>query len=130
MVSADELYRECAEVILRQGAVDTKDADKVRILLEAATVAKARVQTDQQIRRAISYLEAIQATDVSTLRVLGTLTELYAIVGDCTSYEKYLRRVNSYRDSQPYIRDAHLASLDEALERAKANIERRHGQSH
>jgi hypothetical protein len=127
LVSADELYRECAEMILKQGPVDTKDVDKVRILLEAATVAKARVQTDQQIRRAISYLEAIQETDRAPLIVLGTLTELYSILGDRTNYEKYLQRVTGYRDSQPYIRETHLFALDEALERAKGHFDRRRG---
>lgn len=126
LVSADELYRECAEMILRQGPVDPKDIEKARILLEAATVAKARVQTDQQILRAVSYLEAIRDNEIAPLRVLGTLTELYAILDDRANYEKYLSRVTSYRESQPYIRDTHLIALDEALERAKGHFERRH----
>jgi hypothetical protein len=78
-----------------------------------------------QIRRAVSYLEAIQETDVAPLRVLGTLTEFYSILGDRRNYDKYLQRVTNYRNSQPYIRDTHITALDEALERAKANIERR-----
>jgi hypothetical protein len=130
LVSSDELYRECADVILKHGPVDTRDRDKVLILLEAATVAKARAQTEPQIRRAISYLEAIQYNEFVPLRVLGTLTELYAILGDVANYEIFLRRVTDYRESQPYIRDTLLVALDEALARAKGHLERRRASPH
>jgi hypothetical protein len=130
LISSDELYRECAEVILKRGPIEANDSDKILILLEAATVAKARAQTEPQIRRAISYLEAIQDNEIVPLRVLGTLTELYAILGDVPNYEKFLSRVTSYRDSQPYIRDTHLIALDEALARAKSHLDRRRPQPH
>ncbi|HET9742907.1 MAG TPA: ATP-binding protein [Terriglobales bacterium] len=124
-ISADDLYKECAEAVLAKGPISPHDVEGIRILLEAATVAKVRSQTEPQIRRAISYLEAIQNTDVAPLRVLGTLTEMYAILGDRQSYERYLARVQQYRDSHDDIRDSHLYQLEEALERARSTVERR-----
>lgn len=124
-VSADDLYRECADSILAQGPIKNSEIDKIRILLEAATVAKARAQTEPQIRRAISYLHAVEHTAFAHLRVLGMLTEFYAILGDHSNYQKYLRYVISYRESSGYIRDSHLDQLEEALARAKGYFERR-----
>lgn len=124
-ISADDLYRECADSILAQGPVKTFEIDKIRILLEAATVAKARAQTESQIRRAISYLQAVEHTQFAHLRVLGMLTEFHAILGDYPNYQKYLRFVTSYRESSGYIRDSHLDQLEEALARAKGYFERR-----
>jgi Putative DNA-binding domain len=124
-VSADDLYRECAESLLSQGQVSASDLEKIRLLLEAATVAKARAQTDSQIRRAISYLHAVEHTEFAHLRVLGMLTEYYAILGDRANYEKYLRQVTSYSDSADFIRDTHRDALQGALERARGYIEGR-----
>ncbi len=124
-VSADDLYRECAESILAEGTLKSTEVEKIRILIEAATVAKARAQTEPQIRRAISYLHALEHTEFAHLRVLGTLTEYYAILDDRKNYEKYLRYVTSYRDSSGYISDSHLDALEEALERARSYFERR-----
>jgi hypothetical protein len=124
-VSADDLYRECADSILAEGKLKNAEVDKIRILLEAATVAKARAQTEPQIRRAISYLHALEHTEFAHLRVLGTLTEYYAILGDRGNYEKYRRYVTSYRDSSGYISDSHLDALEEALERAHSYLDRR-----
>ncbi len=117
-ISADKLYQECAEEILKSSDTQ-KDARLGAILLEAATVAKARSHSQPQIRRAISYLEAIQQTSFASLRVLGMLTELYAMVGDRGSYEKYRRRVTHLRDSNPgRFSQSQLAALEEALHRA------------
>jgi hypothetical protein len=124
-VSADDLYRDCADSILAQGPIRNTDVEKIRILMEAATVAKARAQTEPQIRRAISYLHALEHTEFAHLRVLGTLTEYYAILGDRANYEKYLRYVTSYRESSSYISGSHRDALDEALERARSYFERR-----
>ena len=124
-VSADDLYRECADATLALGPVKTSDVDKIRMLLEAATVAKSRAQTELQIRRAIHYLHAVEHTEFAHLRVLGMLMEFYAILGDRSSYEKYLRYVTSYRETSSYIRDSHLDQLEEAIERAKSYFERR-----
>jgi hypothetical protein len=130
-ISADEAYEECAKCVLEQG-VEPKPIDSIRILLEAATVAKIRAQTEPQLKRAISYLKTIEGNLAFPARVLGTLTELYALLGDRVNYEEYLRRVTTYRDSHDDLRDSHLEALDEALERAKHHldrIERARGQS-
>lgn len=124
-VSADDLYRDCADSILVEGPIKNTDVEKIRILMEAATVAKARAQTESQIRRAISYLHALEHTEFAHLRVLGTLTEYYAILGDRANYEKYLRLVTSYRDSSSYISTSHFGALEDALERARNYFERR-----
>jgi lipopolysaccharide biosynthesis regulator YciM len=87
-------------------------------------VAKIRAQTEPQLKRAISYLKAIEDNLAFPARILGTLTELYALLGDKVSYEEYLRRVTTYRDSHHDLRDSHLEALDEALERAKHHLER------
>jgi hypothetical protein len=122
-ISADEAYEECAKCILEQGP-EPKPIDSIRILLEGATVAKIRAQTEPQLKRAISYLKAIEDNLAFPARILGTLTELYALLGDKVSYEEYLRRVTTYRDSHHDLRDSHLEALDEALERAKHHLER------
>ena len=126
-VSADDLYRECADASLSLGPIQNADADRIRILLEAATVAKVRGQTEPQIRRAISYLEAIRHTDFAPVRVLGTLTEMYAIIGERTSYEKYRQLAHDFVESHTTINDLHLDALEEALERARGHFERRYG---
>jgi len=126
LVSADDIYRECAESVLAEGPNATLDIDKARILLEAATVAKVRALTPPQLQRAIRYLKAIQETDVYPLRVLGMLTELYAILGDELNYNKYRGRVTEYRESHADIPDMHLDPLEEALARAKTQMDRHH----
>jgi hypothetical protein len=117
-VSADELYQKCADEVLKSPAREN-DSRFARILLEAATVAKARSHSEPQIRRAITYLEAIQRTSFAPLRVLGMLTEFYAMVNDRGGYEKYWRRVTNLRDSNPgRFSESQLAALEEALHRA------------
>ncbi len=123
--SADDLYKDCAESVLKDGEIDSHETDRIRILLEAATVAKFRAPTELQARRVIPYLEAIAHTDVAPLRVLGTLTEMYAITRDRTKYEEYLQKVNSYRESHSDYTDSHVEALEEALERAKSYFDAR-----
>jgi hypothetical protein len=117
-VSADQLYEKCAETVLSYGAFNPENVDHGRILLEAATVAKARAQTEPQLRRAIGYLEVILNTDVAPLRVLGMLTEFSAIIGDRERYDRFLPMAEEYRRTHEYIRDVHLLELERALERA------------
>jgi uncharacterized protein YlxP (DUF503 family) len=128
-MSADDIYRECAEEVLREGPITEDDGTKVKLLIEAATIAKARAQTEPQLRRAISYLTAIAHTEVAPLRVFGMLAEYYAILGDRAKYEEYLNKAMEYRNSHTDIRDSHLDALDEALERAKSQFERRRAQT-
>ena len=97
-------------------------SERARILLEAATVAKVRTQTDPQLRRAVQYLEAIRETEFSPMRVLGTLTEFYAMLGDVAKYQQYASRAAKYEEENPHERSD---NLDDALIRAKAHIERR-----
>jgi hypothetical protein len=123
-VSADNVYEECAKMVLAQGPVGLRSFDNIRILLEAATVAKIRAQTEPQLRRALSYLKVIEADSSFPLRVLGTSTELHALLGDRANYEAYLKRVTNYRESHGDLRDSHLDALDDALERAKGHLER------
>jgi hypothetical protein len=123
-VSADDAYEECAKMVFAQEPEGVRDRNNIRILLEAATVAKARAQTDPQLRRAVSYPEAIRDPDAYPLRVLGTLTELFALLGDRINYEKYLKSVTDYRESHIDLLDSHLDALEDALIRAKAHIER------
>lgn len=124
-ISADDLYKECADRVLSEGIVKSTEIDKIRILMEAATVARTRAQTEQQILRAIKYLRAVEHTAFAHLRVLGTLTEFYALLGDKANYERYLRFVNSYKDSSESIPDSQLDALEEALERAAGIIARK-----
>src|SRR5467141_1365724 len=124
-ISADDLYKDCADSIFAEGPITNADVEKIRILMEAATVAKARAQTESQIRRAISYLHALEHTEFAHLRVHGTLTEYYAILGDRANYDTYMRLVTSYRDTSSYISSSHLGALEEALERARNYFERR-----
>jgi len=124
LISADDQYQECANAALSQIGSGFKSSDNIRMLLEAATVAKARAQSEPQLRRAISYLEAIRDDDSYPLRVLGTLTELYALLNDRAGYEKYLSRVQAYRESHPGLRDSHIDSLEDALSRARGHLER------
>ena len=118
LISADELYQKCADEVLKLPA-RTRNSRLAGILLEAATVARARSHSESQIRRAIAYLEAIQQTSYFSLRVLGMLTEFSAMVHDRAGYEKYQRRVTNLRDSDPgRFSQSQLAALAEALHRA------------
>lgn len=91
--------------MLSLGPIASQDADKVRILLEAATVAKLRLPSEPQIRRAITYLEAILHSDMAPVRVLGTLAEMYAIVGNKSKYDEYRERAIAYRDLHGELSD-------------------------
>jgi hypothetical protein len=119
-VSADKLYKECAEEVLASALVKDDDTQNVRLLIEAATVARARVQTKAQLERAISYLVPIQDTDIAAPRVLGMLAEMYAQLGDQEHYLEFARKGHAYLED-------HVLSdnpgLEEALERARRAIE-------
>jgi hypothetical protein len=120
LVSADKLYKECADEVLSFEAVKADDTQNVRLLIEAATVARARGQTKAQLERAISYLMPIQSTEIATPRVLGMLTEMYAQLGDQRRYEEFAAKANAYLED-------HIAAdnsgLSEALERARRAME-------
>lgn len=121
-VSADKLYKECAEEVLSSGPVKADDTQNVRLLIEAATVARARVQTKAQLERAISYLMPIQNTTIAAPRVLGMLTEMYAQLGDQHRYEEFAAKANAYLQDHIALDNT---GLDEALERARRAIELR-----
>jgi hypothetical protein len=122
LISADELYQKCGEEILG-GRLDTRNGKHIAVLLEAATVARARSHSEPQLRRAIKYLEAIQHTNIAPLRVLGMLTEFYAMVRDRANYEKYRKRVTHLRDSSPgRYSPSQLSALEEALGRATSYV--------
>ncbi|MGB6483619.1 MAG: RNA-binding domain-containing protein [Candidatus Acidiferrales bacterium] len=124
LVSADDLYRDCAEAVLAEGTTAKLDLDKIRILLEAATVAKVRALTPSQLQRAIRYLQAIQETDAYPLRVFGMLTEMYALLGDQAKHDEYRRRAKEYCQLHPDLPDHYVGSLEEAIARAKAHLEK------
>jgi len=121
-VSADKLYKECAEQVLALGLVKADGTQSVRLLIEAATVARARAQTQAQLERAISYLIPIQDTDIATPRVLGMLTEMYAQVGDKRGYHEFAAKANVYLEEHTLTDNS---GLEEALERARRAIELR-----
>lgn len=122
LVSADKLYRECAEEVLSAGPVRAADTQNVRLLIEAATVARARVQAAAQLERAISYLLPIQQTDIATPRVVGMLTEMYAQLGDYEHYQDFAARAGRYLEEHALTDNT---GLEEALERARRAIEQR-----
>lgn len=68
------------------------------------------------------YLETIVDTEYFPLRVLGMLTEYHALIGDIPKYEQYAARAAKYKQENPYER---FDSLDDALARARAHVERR-----
>lgn len=121
-VSADRLYKECAEEILSSGPPDPNDTPSVRLLIEAATVARARVQTPAQLERAISYLLPIQSTDIAAPRVLGMLTEMYAQLGDREHYEEFQAKAAAYIGEHSW---SDSTGLEEALERARRALDQR-----
>ncbi len=122
LVTADDLYRQCADAVVPGEQSLVTQSERARILLEAATVAKVRAQTDPQLHRAVQYLEAIRETEFSPMRVLGMLTEFYAMLGDVAKYQQYASRAAKYEEENPHERSD---NLDDALIRAKAHIERR-----
>jgi hypothetical protein len=121
IISSDDIYHEIADSVVPpdQGAVSA--TDRVRLLLEAATVAKTRVQTPVQLSRAARYLGPIESIDSARARALGMLTEIYAMLGDRLEYERYVKRVEAYKSEDPY---EDLAALDLALVRARSAMER------
>jgi hypothetical protein len=122
LVTADDFYRQCADAVMPREQLLVTESERARILLEAATVAKMRAQTDPQLRRAIQYLEAIHDTEFSPMRVIGMLTEFYAMLGDVTNYQHYASRAEKCDQDNPYERSD---NLHDALMRAKAHLERR-----
>jgi hypothetical protein len=121
LVTADDLYREIADAVLAQNQTFVTPSERVRILLEAATVAKVRAQTEPQLRRAVHYLEAIRETEFSPMRVIGMLTEFYAMLGDTAKYKQYASAAAKYKENNPYER---FDNLDDALNRAEGHIQR------
>ncbi len=121
IITSDDLYRIVADEILRSGLA-TEERNQ-RILLEAATVAKMRSQTPQQLARAIQYLQAIEKEHLHSLRVLGTLVELSAHIGDEINYKRYRERVSRLRDKErSRFSESQIDSLEEALRRAEAIV--------
>lgn len=102
LVTADDLYRQCADAVMPQAQSLVTESERARILLEAATVAKMRAQSDPQLRRAIQYLEAIRDTEFSPMRVVGMLTEFYAMLGDMPKYQHYSSMAEKYEQENPY----------------------------
>ena len=121
LLTADDIYHEIADLVLPANQTAIDQPDRVRLLLEAATIAKARAQTQQQLSRAIGYLIPIESVDSAKARALGMLTEMYAMLGKRSAYEEYVKRVERYRERDLYQDDY---ALDGALLRAKAAIER------
>jgi len=122
LVSADKLYKECAEEVLAEGRVSADDAQNVRLLIEAATVARSRGQTPAQLERAISYLLPIQETDIAAPRVLGMLTEMYAQVGNQERYREFAAKAQGYLDEHTFTNNG---GLEDALDRAQRVVEQR-----
>jgi hypothetical protein len=121
IITADDHYKEAAEIIL--AGPRPIEHNHSKILLEAATVAKFRSQTEPQLRRAITYLEAISDIDFAPLRILGMLVEFHARVGDVDAYKLYLGRVNKLRvDNRWRFSGNQLEASDEALGRAASLI--------
>jgi hypothetical protein len=127
IITADDLYREAAEVILASGKA--KQSQKYQaILVEAATVAKSRSHTEAQLGRAIEYLKTIEGTAFYALRVLGSLVELHAMMGQKEQYNGYLKRVTNLRDKdRTRFSQAQLHGLEEALSRARGYISPKQG---
>ena len=121
-ISADNLYKQAADGILNAGK--TIDYRSARILLEAATVARAAVQTDTQYKRAIAYLEAIQDIEIVPLRVFGMLIEMSARIGDSASYKRYLEKGMAIRNSERRFSEEQLEAFDEALSRATSFLKK------
>lgn len=122
LISADQLYQECADEVIRLGTAGQNERH-ARILLEAATVAKSRSTSEPQVKRAIGYLEAIEKAHFALLRVLGMLAELHSMLGNELEYKKYRSRATNLRNTQPgRFSPSQLAALDDALERAKAQL--------
>ena len=122
LITADDLYRRCAEAITGEEQSLATGAERAQILLEAATVAKARAQTDPQLRRAVQYLLAIGDTEFSPMRVIGMLTEFSAMLGDLSNYRQYAARAATYKAEHSYER---FDNLEDALARAEGHIQRR-----
>jgi hypothetical protein len=122
LVTADDLYRTCAENVVAADQMFVTQAERSRILLEAATVARLRAQSEPQLRRAIQYLSGIQQSEVAPMRVLGMLTEFHAILGDANEYKLFAAQATKYKEEHQYINSD---SLDDALARAEAQMQRR-----
>lgn len=121
LVSADALYRKCAEAVLPIDQTLVNQLERSRILLEAATVARFCAETEPQLRRGIRYLNGIQQPDFVPYRVIGTLAEFHAILGDVTDYQRFAARAAQYKRDHPMM---NFDSLDEALSRAESHIQR------
>jgi hypothetical protein len=122
LITADDLYRRAAE-----GCLPIADpritTDRPSILLEAATVALVRGRTLPQATRALRYLEHVPSEGGWASRVLGMLTEAYAITGNVAKYQEYRRRADEYLDvHRGEMATTQLTQMEMALERANERM--------
>lgn len=113
------MYEKASAKLLEGGPVTNMQKARVQVLLEAATVAKARGQSPQQLRRAVRYLEAINHTDFAPHRVLGMLTEFSALIGELPAYREYRARAEAYAKSHKNrLTQPQSENLQSAIRRA------------
>jgi hypothetical protein len=117
IITADDHYKEAADLILASD--NPLDQKASRILLEAATVARSRSQTETQLRRAILYLQRIPEIEIAPLRILGMLVEMFAKLGDKKAYDNYFARAKSaLENNSAKYSSEQVSNLEEALSRA------------
>jgi hypothetical protein len=79
--------------------------------------------TEEQIERAIGYFKAIENTTFYSLRILGSLVELYALIGRRDRYAEYLKRVANLKNKEASrFSQAQMHGLEESLSRAQGHI--------
>lgn len=118
-VTADEVYMQAAEEALRLDP-PLHIEEMWHLLLEAATVAKARSTGTSYTERAVRYLTHVLKFDAENTRVVGMLAELYGILGDEEEYLKFDaagRRLLEVEDPD----GIYAGNLRFALDRAREN---------
>jgi hypothetical protein len=119
-VTADDTYSECAALLAANPTLLSSE-ERWHILLEAATVARARATNRSHIGKAIGHLEAAERIESDNSRATGMLAELYGLLGNLEKVQMYSTKAKSILEHEDED-SASAVNLSAALSRARENL--------
>jgi hypothetical protein len=122
LVTADDTYTEAAEAVLTNPQ-SLPDEERWHLLLEAATVARARAVNRYQIDKAIRFLKAAESTEAENTRLIGMLAELYGSIGDRKAFTEYAEKAKQLLEEED-PEGTFAYNLSAAVERGRESLSR------
>lgn len=119
-ITADDIYSECADSVLAKPEL-LPEEEKWHLLLEAATVARARSANRFQVGKSIRYLEAAERLQSDNTRVIGMLAELHGLLGDGAKVSAYIAKAETALTDE-FPDSIYAVNLNAALTRARENL--------